>query len=148
MFPAMVHGDRLLFRSAGARKNLLEVASPINISPPMGRSVTTICCTSKLNPRLARAWEQRNKVQSSKYKVLSSKYQVQTSKVLRPKSKVQSPFYPSKKCSVVSPKRSLSPLSKTRGWRGASLMESLITVPLTEPRSSTRNVSPSRQILA
>ena len=37
---------------------------------------------------------------------------------------------------------------KTRGWRGASLTESLITVPFTEPRSSTRKVSPSSQIRA
>ena len=77
------------------------------------------------------------KVQSTKYKILSTKIKNQIPET-----------YPNRKCSVVSPRRSLSPLSKTRGWRGASLTESLITVPLTDPRSSTRNVSPSRQIRA
>ena len=37
--------------------------------------------------------------------------------------------YP-KKWSVVSPRRSLSPLSRTRGWRGESRTASLMTVPL------------------
>ena len=58
------------------------------------------------------------------------------------------PHQPTKKCNVVSPTRNLSPLSSTRGCRGASRTESLITVPFTEPRSSTRNVSPSSQIRA
>src|SRR5215213_5745096 len=66
----------------------------------------------------------------------------------RSKYKDQNTNQPTKKCNVVSPTRSLSPLSSTRGCRGARRTESLITVPFTEPRSSTRNVSPSSQIRA
>src|SRR6185436_5909186 len=46
---ARVCSGRLMFRSAGARKNLLEVARSINISPLMGRRAIMFCCTSKLN---------------------------------------------------------------------------------------------------
>jgi hypothetical protein len=56
--------------------------------------------------------------------------------------------YPNRKCNVVSPILIRSPLSSGRGWRGSSRITSLITVPFTEPRSSTRNDSPSRQMRA
>src|SRR5258708_9755124 len=38
MFPSLVRVDQTIFRSAGARKNLLELS--INISPPAGRRGT------------------------------------------------------------------------------------------------------------
>src|SRR5436190_9876758 len=48
MFPSLVRGDQTMFRSAGARKNFLEVVLSINISPLMGRSATMFCCTFRV----------------------------------------------------------------------------------------------------
>src|SRR5437016_3620848 len=42
MFPSLVRGYQTMFRSAGARKNFLEVALSINISPLMGRGATML----------------------------------------------------------------------------------------------------------
>jgi len=49
---------------------------------------------------------------------------------------------------VVSPSFMRSPLSSGRGCLGSRRIISLITVPFTEPRSSTMYASPSRQMRA